>query len=90
MKGIAGPWTHSLANTSNNPIEWRHEAVRWFDYWLKGRDTGVMDEPKLAVFMQHWRPPDPYLGDVPGEWRFEETWPPETPANRNAAPGLEA
>ena len=22
-------------------LEWRDQAVRWFDYWLKGRDTGV-------------------------------------------------
>jgi len=24
--------------------EWRDQAVRWFDYWLKGRDTGVLED----------------------------------------------
>ena len=78
VKGIVGPWNHTQPNAGVEPrIEWRHEAVRWFDYWLKGRDTGVLDEPELAVFVQHWRPPDPNLEEMPGEWRFEETWPPK-------------
>ena len=29
--------------------EWRHEAVRWWDHWLKDRNTGIMDEPRLAL-----------------------------------------
>jgi predicted acyl esterase len=27
------------------------EEIRWFDYWLKGIDNGVMDEPPVDVFM---------------------------------------
>jgi hypothetical protein len=50
--------------------------VRWWDYWLKGRDTGVLNDPKLIVFMREWHPPDPNLESVPGEWRAEPSWPP--------------
>jgi predicted acyl esterase len=28
------------------------ELLRWFDYWLKGMDTGIMDEPNVRLFVQ--------------------------------------
>jgi predicted acyl esterase len=27
-----------------------NEEIRWFDYWLKGVDNGIMDEPPVAYF----------------------------------------
>jgi predicted acyl esterase len=27
------------------------QDIRWFDYWLKGVDNGVMDEPPVDIFM---------------------------------------
>jgi predicted acyl esterase len=27
------------------------ELLRWFDYWLKGMDTGIMDEPAVRIFV---------------------------------------
>jgi putative CocE/NonD family hydrolase len=76
-KAIIGPWAHSFPHDGYPKplIEWRHEAVRWFDHWLKGRDTGIMAEPRFAVFVRDWHPPDPRLEEVPGKWRFEEGWP---------------
>jgi uncharacterized protein len=56
-------------------MEWRHEAVRWYDHWLKGRDTGIMDEPRFAMYVRHWHPPGPTLHEVPGYWRWEDGWP---------------
>jgi len=78
LKAIVGPWNHSFPHDSayGPRIEWRDEAVRWWDYWLKGRDTGLSQDPKLVVYMQHWHPPDPNLENVPGEWRREDSWPP--------------
>ena len=78
IKAIIGPWNHSFPHEADfGPrIEWRDEAVRWWDYWLKGRDTGVLQDPKLVIYMQHWHPPDPKLESVPGEWRREKGWPP--------------
>jgi len=78
MKAIIGPWNHTFPDdaTPGPEIEWRREAVRWWDYWLKGRDTGIMREPQIAVYMQHWHPPDLNLKTIEGEWRNEERWPP--------------
>ena len=78
IKAIVGPWNHSFPNDADfGPrVEWRDQAVRWFDYWLKGRDTGVREDPRLVIYMQHWHPPDLNLENVPGEWRREDVWPP--------------
>ena len=77
MKAIIGPWSHCWPHDSypKPGIEWRREAVRWFDQWLKGRDTGIMDEPPLAVYVRRWHPPGPRLETAPGEWRYEDGWP---------------
>ena len=77
MKAIVGPWSHFFPHdASSQPrIEWRREAVRWYDHWLKGRDTGILREPRLAVYVRRWNPPGPVLPRVDGEWRFEEGWP---------------
>jgi putative CocE/NonD family hydrolase len=77
VKAIIGPWIHTWPNEPypKPGIEWRHEAVRWFDYWLKGRDTGILDEPRFAVFVREWHPPGPYLEEAPGFWRWEDGWP---------------
>ncbi len=77
VKAIVGAWNHTFPNTPypKPGFEWRHEAVRWFDQWLKGRPTGIMDEPRLAVYVRRWHPPGPYLEEAPGDWRFEEGWP---------------
>ena len=78
VKAIVGPWDHTYPNDAvpGPQIEWRNEAVRFFDHWLKGRDTGVEHDPRLVIYMQHWHPPDPTLENVPGEWRREDAWPP--------------
>ena len=78
IRALVGPWNHSNPNDADfGPrIEWREDAVRWWDYWLKARDTGVLEDPKLVIFMRHWFPPDPNLETVPGEWRAETAWPP--------------
>jgi predicted acyl esterase len=78
IKAIVGPWNHTFPHDAvpGPRIEWRDQAVRWFDHWLKGRDTGVEQDPRLVIYMQHWHPPDPNLRDIPGEWRREDVWPP--------------
>jgi putative CocE/NonD family hydrolase len=45
----------------------RADQIRFFDYWLKGIDNGVMDEPpiKLAIRKGH--------DEI--EWRHEQEWP---------------
>ena len=40
------------------------EMLRWYDHWLKGIDTGVMDEPPVKYWV---------MGA--SEWRTGEDWP---------------
>jgi len=77
VKAILGPWNHNYPHDAvpGPAIEWRNEAVRFWDQWLKGRNTGIMDEPRVAVYVRHYHPPDPNLKEIPGEWRSEEAWP---------------
>jgi predicted acyl esterase len=77
VKAIMGPWHHSYPHDAypKPQIEWRHEAVRWFDHWLKDRDTGILQEPRFAVYIRRYHPPGPVLEEAPGEWRYEDGWP---------------
>jgi putative CocE/NonD family hydrolase len=77
VKAMIGPWSHAFPHDPypQPGMEWRHEAVRWFDQWLKGVDTGIMDEPRFAVYVRRWHPPGPYLENAPGFWRWEDGWP---------------
>ena len=33
-------------------VEQHDEMFRWYEYWLKGVDNGVMDEPAVSVFVE--------------------------------------
>ena len=41
-----GPWYHTKAKVDPN---WEVEQLRWFDYWLKGIDNGIMDEDPIYL-----------------------------------------
>ena len=47
-----GPLSGDLAYPGEDtlPGAFRNE-LRWFDYWLKGVDNGIMDEPPVSFFM---------------------------------------
>jgi uncharacterized protein len=77
-RGIVGPWMHSWPHAAEPgpAIEWRAEAVRWWEHWLLGRDTTILREPRVSMYVRDWHPPDPTLKEIPGRWRAYETWPP--------------
>jgi len=77
VKAMIGAWDHDTPHDAwHSPrVEWRHEAVRWFDHWLKGKDSGILDEPDLAVYVRDYHPPDPDIKEIPGRWRWEDGWP---------------
>lgn len=52
--GLAWPW-ESL----------HIEALAWFDHWLKGHDTGILDGPRLR-----------YMLPEAEEWLAADAWPP--------------
>lgn len=47
--------------------EGRNEQLRWYDYWLKGIDTGIMDEPPVKLCIR--------TSTRDCTWRFENEWP---------------
>ncbi len=76
-KGLVGPWSHKYPHLGapGPAIGFLQESLRWWDHWLKGRDTGIMDEPMLRLFMQHGDPPAPWYESRSGHWVAEPSWP---------------
>ena len=76
-KGLIGPWAHNFPHDGvpGPAIGFLQEAVRWWDHWLKGRDTGIMDEPQLRIWMQESVSPQPQYESWPGRWIAETAWP---------------
>ena len=73
QKLIVGPWGHGVSKDGTlGDLDFGKDAVidvqklrlRWFDYHLKGIDTGIMDEPSVKIFV---------MGD--NVWRTENEWP---------------
>ena len=77
-KGLIGPWAHAYPHVAlpGPQIGFLQEALRWWDHWLKGIDTGVMDEPMLRAWMTESVRPAPYHKQLPGRWIGEASWPP--------------
>lgn len=73
-RAIIGPWTHGMG-LPGPAINIQLETLRWWDQWLKGLDTGVLDEPKLALYVNHSYRPSLTIAEIPGEWRYEDGWP---------------
>ena len=76
-KGLIGPWAHRFPHNGvpGPAIGFLQEAVRWWDHWLKGIATRIMDEPPLRVWMQESVDPQPYHEERPGRWVAEPSWP---------------
>jgi hypothetical protein len=77
QKLLIGPWAHlfpytSPTSTGTGDIDFGSAALidlheiqlRWFDHWLKGIDTGILDEPPVKIFV---------MGE--NRWRDEREWP---------------
>lgn len=90
VKLVVGPWLHALAymgESTAGEIELGPAAarnlndfrLRWFDYWLKGVDTGVESEPPIEYFVMGGgdgrRLRDGRMRHG-GRWRRTAAWPP--------------
>ena len=52
----------------------RDPYFEWFDYWLKGSPTGIMDQPAVFYSPRAWiEDRGSYVAD---DWRHAERWPP--------------
>jgi hypothetical protein len=49
--------------------------LRWWDHWLKQRDTGIMDEPVLRLYLQDAAKPATHYAERAGRWITEPAWP---------------
>lgn len=76
-KALIGPWVHALPHYAypGPTLDWLHELVRFFDYWLKEIENGVMDESALTIFRQEYTPPEPFPARVNGVWHSEADYP---------------
>ena len=75
QKLLMGPWQHR--EIGNNPaiegdeVSINDEMKRWFDYWLKGIDNGIMDEKPVKTYT---------MGS--NEWVESDTFPLKGTANK--------
>lgn len=72
IKMIVGPWIHSDQSSTHLYGQYMGEDAgidlfelyrRWFDYWLKGKDNGIPEEPLVQVYNMgpnHWLEADTY------------------------------
>lgn len=76
-KGLIGPWAHDYAHEAlpGPQLGFLQECVRWWDYWLKGIQNGIMDEPLLRVWMQESVAPRTFYAEMPGRWVSEQNYP---------------
>lgn len=83
---LIGPWTHGGINTTvQGEIQFPDVSImnqknifeRWINYWLRGRDNGIMDTLPVVYYVMG----DTQAFAAPGnEWREAQTWPPFTMA----------
>ena len=75
--GLVGPWSHKYPHQGvpGPAIGFLQECLRWWDHWLKGEDTGIMQEPMLRAWMQDSVPPTTRYHERPGRWVGEPSWP---------------
>ncbi len=59
QKLVVGPWGHTdtasrkIGDLDFGPqalVDLQRDYLRWFDFWLKGIDNGIMKEPLVKVF----------------------------------------
>jgi hypothetical protein len=75
-KGLIGPWGHLFPNLATPlGLDWPHEEVRWWQQWLGGVDTGIMEEPMLRVYVMDQADSQAFPREVPGRWIAEDIWP---------------
>ena len=69
---LIGPWPHNMSYKLNadfgpeSSAPLRNIQMEWFDQWLMGKDTPLMSEPPVEIFV---------MGA--NRWREERSWPPE-------------
>ena len=76
-RALVGPWSHKYPHLGKPgpAIGFLQDTLRWWDQWLKDENTGVMDEPRVRVWMQDSVRPATRYVERPGRWVGEHEWP---------------
>ncbi len=64
---IIQPLDHSRIDGEQEDIDYAAEMHRWFDYWLKGIDNGIMKEPPIHYYLMG--------SEKKNAWKIADTWP---------------
>lgn len=64
---LVRPLDHSEVEKNQFDLDYAAEAHRWFDYWLKGIDNGIMNEPPIHYYVMGAAKTD--------SWRTSNQWP---------------
>ena len=77
VKGIIGPWAHKYPHFAvpGPGIGFLQEALRWWDQWLKGVDTGVAKDPAFRTYIMDVGRPGASVAHIPGRWVSDQQWP---------------
>ncbi len=77
VKGIVGPWIHKYPHFAvpKPAIGFLQEALRWWDRWLKGKETGVENDAMMRLYVMDSAPPRDWYEERPGRWIAEYQWP---------------
>ncbi len=69
-KGIVGPWVHKYPHFAvpEPRIGFLQEALRWWDRWLKGHDTGVEADPDYRAYVMDGVRPATWYSERSGRW----------------------
>lgn len=71
VRGIIGPWSHHYPDrprVTGPGIDFLGETLRWWDHWLKGAGTEVLDEPPLRAWINESVPPATHYDTRAGRW----------------------
>ena len=79
VKGIIGPWVHKYPHFAvpEPRIGFLQEALRWWDHWLKGKDTGVNKDPDYTAYLMDGVRPKTWYEQRTGHWIASNNWPDE-------------
>jgi len=75
-KAIIGPWAHKYPHFAvpEPRIGFLQEALRWWDFWLKGEPTGVSRDPPFRVYVMNAEKPEGFKSVWPGRWIADHLW----------------
>ena len=76
-KCLVGNWNHQMPDTAypGPNLDYLHEMNRFFEYWLKGIDNGIMREPAFTFSRREYTEPEAFPAMMNSEWFSADIFP---------------